>query len=155
MKIFQLLQSLLHEIYTRTRYDRKCSICHKTIKFCYGMFNAFSFFFCLLYLSVGSGLNKQISNRITQLYNITMTHAILLGGQNALAWKPSSGMLCHNGLCVWQLGCVTGFANTCPGLAPALYTLPAGCNGSDMYYILYRHTQLAARVFPLCTKIIW
>lgn len=113
------------------------------------------FSFGFSYLSVGFGLNKKCSNRITQLYNITMIHAILLGGQNALAWKPSSDMLCHNGLCVWQLGCVTGFANTCPGLAPALYTFPAGCNGSDMYYILYRHTQLAARLFPLCTKIIW
>ena len=99
-----------------------------------------------------------------------MINSTLLGGQNALTWKPSwvgcAIMVC---VCVcvwvvgcvggcgcgWQLGCVTGFANTCPGLTPALYAFPAGCNGSDMYYILYRHTQLAARMFPLCTKIIW
>ena len=33
MKIFQLLQSLLHEIYTRTWFSSKCSIRHKYIKF--------------------------------------------------------------------------------------------------------------------------
>jgi hypothetical protein len=38
------------------------------------------FSFGCSYLGVGSGVNKKISNRITQLYNITLIHGTLLEG---------------------------------------------------------------------------